>query len=61
MENIGTFLTSNLNDICFIGGLIGGLAVFLYDLIQEKIDDHVDARARAAKEKKENKNVDYLR
>lgn len=61
MKNIGTFLTSNLNDICFIGGLIGGLAVFLYDLIQEKMSDRVDARARAAREKKENKNVDYLR
>ena len=59
MKNIGTFLTSNLNDICFIGGLIGGLAVFLYDLIQEKMSDRVGARA--AREKKENKNVDYLR
>lgn len=55
MENIGTFLISNLNDICLIGGLIGTLAVFLYDLAQEKIPEYI--YARAAKEKKENKNV----
>lgn len=57
MKNLGTFFTSNLNAICLFGGLIGGLVVFIYDLIQEKIDENIYARARAAREEKENENV----